>query len=259
MSRKERGVAALLLAIAVVGVALLPRLLSAPAASLGVAIGPGPSRSVVVAPAIPRTPRKAAPPRRVTRSAEASAAPVAPAKRISLRPAHKPREVPTKKVSPPPPPPPPPTTTTPAPPPPPSFQPPPTPPSPTASISTRPGHGYGDKNHVHTGPPGHDPAAEHRPSAAPPAHPTPPQVKPGQRSHGHDVPGSTHGRPLPQVPPHPVGARNRHVGRVAKAPARPAPPAAQARPKARPQAGLPRGEGSPAAPPLAHGPKGKHS
>ena len=258
MSRKERAVAALLLAVAVVGVALIPRLLSAPVTSLGVAIGPVPGRSVVVAPAIPRTPRKAAPLRRVTRPAEASAGPVAPAKRISLRPARKPREVPTKKASPPPH-----ITPTPTPPSPPSFQPPPAQPSPTASTSTRPGNGYGDKNHVHTGPPGHDPPGQQRPAAAPPALPPPPQVKPGQRSYGHDVPGSSHGRPLPQVPPHPLGARHRNVGCVAKAPSRPAPPAPQARPKARPKAGRAgRKGGQPPAPQLAHGQpgsKGKHS
>src|SRR5206468_1855081 len=55
MSRKERLVAALLLAIAVAGGALIPRLLASAPNSLGIALGPGPSRSVVQAPAIPRT------------------------------------------------------------------------------------------------------------------------------------------------------------------------------------------------------------
>jgi hypothetical protein len=252
MSRNERTIAALLLAVAVVGVALIPRLLSAPVTSLGVAIGPGPGRSIVVAPAIPRTPRRATP-RRVTRPAEASAAAIAPTvKPISLRPPTKPREVPTKKVSPPPPTTTTPSTPTPVAPPPPSFRPPPVPPSPTAATSTRPGNGYGDKNHLHTGPPGHDPPAEQRPPAAPP-------VKPGPRNQGRDVPGSTDGRPLPQVSPHTVGARHRNVGCMAKAPARPAPPAPQARPKAWPEAGSPGGQGSQPAPPLAHGPKSKHS
>src|SRR4029077_17738590 len=115
-------------------------------------------------------------------------------------------------------------------------QPPATQPSATTSTSKRPGHGYGDKNHTHTGPPGHEPPAEQQPTAVP-TQPTPHKVKPGRRSHGHDVPGSRHARPLPQVPPHAVGPRHRHVGRVAKAPARPAPPTPEARPKARAKAG----------------------
>jgi hypothetical protein len=265
MSQRERAIAALLLAIAVVGVALIPRLLSAPVTSIGVAIGPGPGRSVVEAPAAPRAPRRATP-RLVTPPSQHAAAAGAPAERISLHPAPKPRGVPTKKV-------PvsvPPTTTTPStttppptppPPPPPSFQPPPAPPSPLTPTSTRPGNGYGDKNHVHTGPPGQAPPGQQAPSATP-AHRTPPKVTSGQRNRGHDVPGSGHARPLPQVPAHPVGARDRHVGRVAKAPAGAAPPAPEARPQARPQAGRAGGQGSQPAPPVAHGPsgpKGKHS
>ena len=54
MSRKERIVAALLLAIAVAGGAVIPRLLTSPAAPRGVALGPTPGRSVVHAPAIPK-------------------------------------------------------------------------------------------------------------------------------------------------------------------------------------------------------------
>ena len=62
MSRKERLVAALLLAVAVAGGALIPRLLASPPTSLGIALGPGPSRSVVQAPAIPqRATQRAAP------------------------------------------------------------------------------------------------------------------------------------------------------------------------------------------------------
>ena len=67
MSRKERAIAALLLAVAVIGGALIPRLLASPSAPLGIALGPGPGRSVVQAPALPkpapRTGSRAAPPR----------------------------------------------------------------------------------------------------------------------------------------------------------------------------------------------------
>ena len=72
MSGKERLVAALLLAIAVAGGALIPRLLASPPTSLGIALGPGPSRTVVQAPAIPRERhRTVSPPSRV------AAAPIA--------------------------------------------------------------------------------------------------------------------------------------------------------------------------------------
>jgi hypothetical protein len=248
MSQKERAIAALLLAIAVVGVALIPRLLSAPATSLGVAIGPEPGRSVVVAPAIPRTPHRAA--RREVHSP--AVAPVAQAVPVTLVPPSKPSAAHTKHAAIPPAPQT--TTTTPTPPSPPpaSFQPPPAQPSPLTPTSTRPGNGYGDKNHVHTGPPGHARPAQQAPPATP-AQPTPPRVASGQRSRGHDVPGSKHGRPVSQVPPHPVGHSDRHVGRVAKAPARPAPPAPEASPKARPKAGRASGEGSQPASPLADG------
>ena len=56
MSRKERVIAALLLAVAVIGGALIPRLLASPSAPLGIALGPGPGRSVVQAPALPKAP-----------------------------------------------------------------------------------------------------------------------------------------------------------------------------------------------------------
>src|SRR5215468_507047 len=52
MSGMERGVAALLLGVAVAGGVLIPRLLSGPAAPLGVAVGAGPDRIVVEAPAL---------------------------------------------------------------------------------------------------------------------------------------------------------------------------------------------------------------
>jgi hypothetical protein len=66
------------------------------------------------------------------------------------RPPHHPPPPPPPHKPPPPPPPPPPHKPPPPPPPPPPHKPPP----PEPPTSTRPGHGYGDKNHEHTGPPG---------------------------------------------------------------------------------------------------------
>jgi hypothetical protein len=228
MSQKERVIAGLLLAIAVLGVASIPRLLSAPVAPVGVAIGPGPSPSVVHAPAIPTRQRRAAP-QQVSSPAQAAVPRIVPAKRVSLRPVPKQGAAHTQKVSPPPPPP----TTAPLTPPA-SASAQPTSPQPSflASASTRPGNGYGDKNHVHTGPSGHEPSTEQK------------------REHGHDLRGSGDGRPLQQASPDSVGHGHRGVGRVAKAPARPAPPAAEARPKARSKAGGPRGKVR-SAPPVA--------
>jgi hypothetical protein len=233
MSGKERVIAAVLLAVAVAGGASIPRLLSSPPGALSVALGPGPSRSVVQAPAIPNAPHRKVP-ARVTPPAQ----PVATVPAPVVRPAPKPRPVPAKHVSPPPPPtaaltpPPPPTpttttTTTTAPPP------------PVAPLSLRPGHGYGDKNHTHTGPrslAGLSPAA-----------------KPGRRSHGGDLEGSGHGRSLSQTPSDAVGPRHRGVGHLAATPPAAAPAAHEAGPPARPQAGGPGGQGS-SPPPVAPDP-----
>ena len=249
MSGKERVVAAFLLAIAVAGGALIPRLLgAAPSAPLGVALGPGPARSVVEAPPIPKPPRRIptrSNPSPRTRLQPSPVAPIAsgptvrhasaPPTKPATRPTPPPSSTPSPPPTPPPPPPPPPPTTTPTPPP--ALLPP---------VDTRPGHGYGDKNHVHTGPPGR---------SARPATP----VEPARRSHGRDLEGSGHG-PSQQVPSHTVGAHHRRVGRVAPASPAPAAHAHEAREKARPQGRGPRGEGGHGPPPQAvaegHGPQG---
>ena len=102
MSLRERIVAALLLAIAVAGAALVPRLLSAPAGPLGVALGPGPgpARSVVQAPTIPR-PSRPTP----SHSIEPHAAHVSPIVSVSGEHAAQstavPRPAPTHRASPP--------------------------------------------------------------------------------------------------------------------------------------------------------------
>jgi hypothetical protein len=222
MSGKERAIAAFLLAIAVGGGALIPRLLSAAPKPLGIALGPGPAApSVVRAPAIPRAPHHAAPtPTRVAPPAEPAPQSIA---RITVKPAPKPvaprsastprPASPTTSSPPPPPLPPPPSTAT-------------TTPTPQAlsPASTRPGNGQGDKNHVHTGPPGHAPEAAGKSS---------------------DLRGSGHGKGHAQASSHTVGPHDRGVGHLATPPSAAAPGAHAAGPKARPDAGNQGSQGSP--------------
>jgi hypothetical protein len=250
MSRNERIVAALLLAIAVAGSALIPRLLASRAASVGVALGPGPGRKVVHAPAIPRQPHRTAPPRAASplRRTAPAVAPVTPVRPVTVTPAPSAAPVPPQHARPPAPTPagraapapvapsagPPPLAARPQPP----AQA--VPPNPPAARSqpplARPPHGA--------------PAAPpHGPPAAPPHGPRPVGCK-----GAHDLERSDHGRPAPQAPPHPVGSRHRGVGHLAP----PAAPAAsadhEARPKAWAQARGPRGKGSHGPPaPVAHG------
>ena len=233
MSRKERWVAALLLAVAVAGGALIPRLLASPPTSLGIALGPGPSRSVVQAPAVPRV-RRSAPPQQTTsrpsREVQAPAAPVTPIATVRPKPstsvtgpkhaAATPPAPPTKET--------PPTVV--------SL----TPPPPAAAAPA-------DK-----GPPGHDKTPPGQ-EGMPPGHEKTPLSHAEAKGH-HDVPPSGHGKGSPQAPPHSVGPHHRHVGHLASPPPRPAPPAPHARPKARPKAGEPSGKGGgPPSPPVTHG------
>ena len=222
MSGKERAIAAFLLAIAVGGGALIPRLLSSAPRPLGIALGPGPGRSVVQAPAIAKAPPHVAPaPTYAAPPAEPAPQSIA---RVTVKPAPKRSAVPPRHASTPPPAPP--TTSSPSPAP--------TAPTPTTTVSqspqalspasTRPGNGNGDRNHVHTGPPGH--AAE----AA------------GQ---GSDLRGSGHGKGHAQASSHTVGSHDRGVGHLATAPAGAAPASHAAGPKARPDAGNPHVQGSP--------------
>jgi hypothetical protein len=221
MSGKERAIAAFLLAIAVAGGALMPRLLSAAPKPLGIALGPGPGRSVVQAPAIPKTPRNVAPvPPRVAPPAEPAPQSIA---RITVKPTPKPSAVQPRHASTPPPPP---TAVSPPPPPPPTTTASPTPQA-LSPASTRPGNGYGDTNHVHTGPPGHAPES----AAA-----------------GSHLRGSGHGKGHAQVSSHTVGTHDRSVGHLATAPTGAAPPSHAAGPKARPDAG---NQGSQGGPPQA--------
>ena len=226
MSRTERVIATLLLAIAVAGGAVMPRLLSAPSRNFGSGFAPDSGRSVVRLSAIPLPVRHApAPP--VAQPAEATARPVAPVVPAAVPPSQS-GAAHAGHVR-----------------------------APRSSRAVTPLEPSSGPSPLAAGPqtpatitpavkPAHEPPSGHQP-----------EDKPGRRGPGPDVPGSRHGPP-PQVPAHPVGARHRHVGRVAKAPARPAAPAPKAGPKARPKAGRPSGKSDP--PPAVahrHGPSGR--
>jgi hypothetical protein len=246
MSGRERLIAGLLLAIAVAGAAVIPRLLAEPATPLGIALGPGPGRSVVRAPAIPKpsrgtAPRRATSPvRQVTPTVQVT--PDAPqptssssASRENRTPA--PRPAPATVESP-----------TPAPPPPAAAMPRavgrPTQALPPRRAEAPPGH--------EKVPPGHEktpPGLEMTPPGQAKPHP-----EPGRRSEDRGDLGSGHGRQAPQAPSHSVGRHHGHVGHLAPPPTRSAPPAHEGRSKARPEARGPRGKGSHGPPPqVAHG------
>src|SRR5262252_8938983 len=111
MSRRERVIAALLLAVAVVGGAVMPRLLASPATALGIALGPSPRPSVVQAPTIPQAPRHAnsgqptssVTPRPVVSSAPAVPVVVRPKPAAAAQPKHvqAPSPAPPAKTAPP--------------------------------------------------------------------------------------------------------------------------------------------------------------
>jgi hypothetical protein len=171
MSPRERVIAVFLLTVAVAGGASIPRLLSAPGRPLSVPLGPSAGRIVVQAPAVPKALHRkirrrvhqrsirvtAARPAPATTVARAAPVGAQPSRSAVAPPAHKPSPPPPPPSPPPPPPSPPPPSPPTAPPPPTSPPPPPPPPPspPPTSTDTRPGHGYGDPNHQHTGPPGH--------------------------------------------------------------------------------------------------------
>lgn len=238
MSRKERVLAGLLLAIAVAGGALIPRLLASPLNPLGIALGPGPGRSVVQAPAISTPPHHSVSSHRtspVTGAATSTA--VAPVGATTG---------PVSRTTP--------THPTPAPAPAPAPAPPPTPaPSPTPSPAPTPAPTPAP---VVTGP--HTPAAVQHGTG--PGHKSIPPglakkiaagslVKQGRRNGAHGVKKSAHDRPDAQASTHSVGPRHRGVGHLA-APAEAAAKAARkARAQARPKARGPRGKGGHGPPP----------
>jgi hypothetical protein len=233
MSGKERVTAALLLVVAVAGGALIPRLLASPPTSVGIALAPGPSPSVVQAPAIARVQHAARPQRTFSPSSQVVARPAStpvnsvapvvvrpePATSVALpktafRPTAKPSTTPLRPQ---------PLAETPAP----LAAGPPTPvaPVPAGLRKTPPGHGGTPPGQART-PPGQ-------------AH-----VPPGHAKHGPDLPGSWGGEERSQqAPPYPVGPHHRGVGHLAPPPARPAPPAPPAGPQARPEARCPHDKG----------------
>jgi hypothetical protein len=277
MSRKELLIAGLLLAVAVVGGASIPRLLASPATSLGIALGPGPGHSVVQAPTIIKQPP-------VVRRHASS--PVSGASAVSLAPVASATAQPTPTsgaahpkhaASPPEAPAPVPTAPSPAPypaqPPAATKRNPSSPTTPPGQAKTPPGQAKKSPGEETTppgqaktppgqaktppgqakAPPGHGPRAMH-------GRHDKPTVTPERQ----DLPGSGHGAPVPQqTPPHPVGSHHRRVGHLAPSSARPASPAPGGRPTARPEACEPRGKGGnrPATPPApvtppGHGQKG---
>ena len=214
MSTLERGLAVLLLGIAVAGGVLIPRLLSAPADARGVAISAVPGRIVVEAPAITRAPR---PPSasHVVSPAPAVASPVVRIVPHAASAPH-PNPSPVKRIL------------TPAPEPAASPGPPDQAPPPPATDPSPP---------AATAEPAVLIAPQDRGRSNPPT------------GRGRDLRGLGHGSRVPQAPPHAVGPHHRGVGHLAPAPAGAAQAARQDGPNARPKARGRSGRSSEAAPP----------
>jgi hypothetical protein len=216
MGRTERVILGLAVATTAAVYAFIPRFISAPRGLPRGGFGPSLGRSVVPALVIAGTPHGPAASRATQSQGRFAATPVAPVVRVDTGPAATPGAVRPPKPSassppkappappptkaPPPPPPPKPPAPPPAPPPPPPPAPPPPPPPPPPrkppkhpppsppppATSTRPGHGYGDKNHTHTGPPGHPPPSPPPPpppASSPPPSPPPPAPPPSKPPH----------------------------------------------------------------------------
>ncbi len=227
MSRKERVVAALLLAIAVAGGALIPRLLASPPTPLGIALGPGPGRSVVQAPTHPARAARARLPRAHDLAAFSScvAAPVAPVAPSHRAPeAERGRRAAEHAPAP-----------SPAPPPRRLRRPDPAtpPPLPAAALpagaveaalagSRERSRRRARRSARRPEPREHaaGPRARHAARATqntPPGHESAARDLPEPRAR-HDLPGSGHGSQVPQAPPHPVGPHHRGLGHLAASP-----------------------------------------
>jgi len=266
MSRKERVIAGLLLVVAVLGGAVLPRLLASPATTLGIALGPSPGPSIVQAPTIHTTPRHVTARHTlspVPAGIAVSSAPVTPVV-VQPKPAAStatPKHVPAPSPAPP-------ATATPPSPAPLPAPPPAQLPAATAhqgsTSNTPPGHaktppGLAKKPSprnetppVHaTTPPGHakTPPANAKPLRAPGPPPSAkPETAPGRSNGAHDLRGSGHGRPV-KTPPHAVGSHHRGVGHLAPPPAGSAQAAPGGGPQARPKARGPRSKSGVEPPP----------
>jgi hypothetical protein len=223
----ERGIAALLLGVALAAGLMIPRLLSEPAGPHGIAIKASPGRVLVEAPPLAKTPRRTAV-ARAGSPVRVAAAPVvlvvahtapklkpAPAKPVVSRPAAAP------------------TTSSPG-------SPPPTPPStPTTTPSISP------------------PAIEPKILTAP---------KDAGRQNlstgrGHNLRGFRHGPPVSKAAPHAVGAHHRGMGHLAPPPAGAAQTARTHGPEARSETGGRGGQrcqrGTSPTPAVTHGQGGR--
>ena len=258
MSRRELLIAGLLLAVAVVGGASIPRLLASPAAPLGIALGPGPGRSVVQAPTISGANRHATSQHTSSALTQGSATRVTPVTQAVVQPSStasvaQPKHAaapPAAPVAPVPHP-----ATAPKQPPAAAGRNPSAPALPPGQAKklqgqetmTPPGHSKTPPGHLKT-PPGH---AKTPPGQLPRASHGKPTLAGGQR----DLPGSGHGTQVPPAPPHAVGHHDRGLGHLPQASARPAAAAPHSRANARPEARGSRGQGGhePSPPPVAHG------
>jgi hypothetical protein len=258
MSRKELLIAGLLLAVAVVGGASLPRLLASPAAPFGRALGPGPGRSVVQTPTVSAAHTHAASGHssRVSRTSVVARTPVVQAtvKPPAAESVAKPKQATPVTTAPPP-------VTTPTQPPAAAGRNPTVPVTPPGQAKTPPGQAK-KLQRQEMAPPGQlktPPGQLKTPPGhqkTPPGHlPRASRGKPTVTRGSKDLPGSAHGRPVPQTPPHAVGHHDRGVGHLSAASSRPAAAARHSRPKARPETRGSRGKGGhePAAPQVAHG------
>jgi hypothetical protein len=258
MSRKELLIAGLLLAVAIVGGASIPRLLASPAAPFGMALGPGPGRSVVQTPTVSaaHTHAASAPSSLVSGTSAGAGAPVA---RANVKPpaaesVAQPKQATPVTTAPPP-------VTTPTPPPAAAGRNPTPPVTPPGQAKTPPGQAKKLQGQE-MAPPGQlkTPRGQQK---TPPGHQTTPpghlprvsRGKPTVTRGSKDLPGSAHGRPVPQAPPHAVGHHDRGVGHLSAAPSRPAAADRHSRAKARPETRGSRGKGGhdPAAPQVTNG------
>ena len=218
----ERGIAALLLGIAVAAGMMIPRLLSEPAGPHGIAIKASPSRILVEAPPLAKAPRRAAV-SRASSPVRVAAAPLVP---VVAHITPKPKPAPAKRVvkrpgaAP--------VTSTP-------NSPPPSPPTTTTTTPSSP------------------------PPVIEPKILTAPKDAGGQNpptGRGHNLRGFRHGPPVHKASPHAVGAHHRGVGHLAPPPAGAAQTAHANGPKARPETGGRGGQcgqcGTPQAPPVTH-------
>jgi len=241
----------------------MPRLLATSAAPLGLVLGPGPAPSVVQAPSIPQTGHHTSQ-RTTSLSQGAVVTPVIAVTPVALQPtqaasAGRPKQASVSPTAPLP-------VTVP-------LNPSSPPIRPAAAVRQPPGSvtspddaktppGQAKKlQGLAMKPPGQakklsglaktPPGRAKKLHAPGPPSPAKASTRAGRRNAHSDLPGSGHGRPDAQTPPHPVGTHHRGVGHLAPPPSGAAPPTRKGRPQARAEdrgRGGEGGEGSPPAP-----------